>query len=593
MGVVHKLKKEVIEFVIKQKEMNPSIGCRNLVDVVYNKFNIKISKSSINSVLKNSCLSSPVGRPASGKHRRGKFCIPEERKKHLFGERQPFQAKEVLPGPKEKKEKGVPKSIPKRVVKEAAKGVSGARDHKEELYGKGTLYDGMGSIFLKAAQWEMSKESILGGLVLRHIKEGEKIENIEAIGDICFLMHGFGIRNIGELPEYSEEGLLVLSGLKDKAAFQEVLRIAEMLQDAREPVLDFLLDVPQLLKQLTYLKLLLEDGNEIYLDSELRSCGIESIQNGQYVPFSKGLDFLICRVFNNVQSVIFQDIFPEQSINSKHHDHSKTEQLIWPKEFLDMVMAFEDTPGKRIIKGTIYDDEDQEIISLDTVFSKKRSFIASIWPWQREYKYFLREKEIKEEIKSVYIENLREEIYYHELPLNLNVDNIPFSLRCFLLRTALPERPFVVLITNSVQDKSPAKDIIADYLIRWPNKQDSFNLNRNRQDGEGKHIQEYIFREEEVQSFSDISYMCFSILDRYVKRRFFSVGIEDADALSIIPACYGIPGYLEKNKEFLRVYLDLSRQQPFLRSKVETAAKRINESLIFDYKGRQLILEVC
>lgn len=593
MGVVHKLKKEVIEFVIGQKEMNPSIGCRNLVDVVYNKFNIKISKSSISSVLKQSCLSSPVGRPTFGKHKASKFCIPEERKKHLFGEHQPVQAKEVLLGPKEKKESYFPKSIPKLVVKEATKEVSGVKDHKEELYRKGTLYDGMGSIFLKAAQWEVSKGSILGGLILRHIKEGEKIENIEAIGDIFFLMHGFGMRNIGELSEYSKEGLLVLSGLKEKAAFQEVLRIAGMLQDAREPILDFLLEVQQLGKQLAYLKLLLEDGNEIYLGSELRRCGIENIQNGQYVSFSRGLDFLISRVFNNVQSVILQDIFPEQSVNSNHPDPAETEQLIWPKEFLNMVMAFEDTPGKRIIKVTIYDDEDQEIISLDTVFLKKRSFIASIWPWQREYKYLLREIESKERIKSVYIENLREEIYYHELPLNLNIDNTPFSLRCFLLRAALPERPFVVLITNSDQYKSPAKDIIADYLIRWPNKQDSFNLNRDRQDREGKEIQEYIYAEERVQSFYDISFMCFTILDRHVKRRFFSVGIEDTDVISIIPACYGLPGYLEKNKEFLRVYLDLSSQQPFLRAKVEIAAKRINESSIFDYKERQLIMEVC
>lgn len=593
MGVVHKLKKEVVEFVISQKEMNPSIGCRSLVGVVYDKFNIKISKSSINSILKNSRLSSPVGRPAFGKRKASKFHIPEERKKHLFGEHKPVQAKDELLGPKERKDSLSLKAIPEIVVKEAEKEVSAVKDHKEELHRKGTLYDGMGSIFLKAAQWEVSKGSILGGLILRHIKEGEKIDNIEAIGDILFLMHGFGMQNIGELSKYSKEGLFVLSGLKDSAALQDVFRIVEMLEDRRGPVLDFLLDVPQLLKQLAYLKLLLEDGDEIYLDSELRRCGIENAQKGQYVSFSKGLDFLISRVFNNVQSVVLQDIFSEQSVNSKNHDSLESEQLVWPKEFLDMVMTFGDTPGKRIIKGTIYDDEDQEIISLDTVFSKKRSFIASVWPWQREYKYFLKEKENKEAIKSLYNEHVREEIYYQELPFNLNIDTTSLSLRCFLLRAALPEKPFVVLITNSDQDKSPAQDIITDYLIRWPNKQDSFNLNKGRQYREGKSIQEDMVKDEGIEGFYDVSYVCFTILDRHVKTKFFNVGTDNTDVLSIIPACYGLSGYLERNKEFLRVYFDMSGQQPFLREKVEIAVKRINESSIFDYKGRQLILEVC
>jgi len=62
MGVVYKLKKEIVDFIINEKKSNPSLGCRNLVNLVAAKFQTKISKSAINGVIKSAQLSSSIGR---------------------------------------------------------------------------------------------------------------------------------------------------------------------------------------------------------------------------------------------------------------------------------------------------------------------------------------------------------------------------------------------------------------------------------------------------------------------------------------------------------------------------------------------------
>ena len=65
MGVVHKLRPETIEFIIQQKKANPGLSCRGLADLLSATFKIKVSKSSVNEIIKVAGLSQPVGRRVS------------------------------------------------------------------------------------------------------------------------------------------------------------------------------------------------------------------------------------------------------------------------------------------------------------------------------------------------------------------------------------------------------------------------------------------------------------------------------------------------------------------------------------------------
>ncbi len=62
MGVIHKLKPEIIKYITNIQVEKPQFGCRMISGLILDKYQIKVSKSSINSVIKNAGLSKPVGR---------------------------------------------------------------------------------------------------------------------------------------------------------------------------------------------------------------------------------------------------------------------------------------------------------------------------------------------------------------------------------------------------------------------------------------------------------------------------------------------------------------------------------------------------
>jgi len=68
MGVIYKLKPEIKNYIIEQKKNDPNFSCRKLPAIVLNKFQVKLSKSTINTIIKEAGLSSTVGRkPKPGK----------------------------------------------------------------------------------------------------------------------------------------------------------------------------------------------------------------------------------------------------------------------------------------------------------------------------------------------------------------------------------------------------------------------------------------------------------------------------------------------------------------------------------------------
>ena len=57
-----KLNEEIKQFIIQQKKTNPKLSCRGLTSLIKERFQVNLSKSLINNVIKQSNLSSPIGR---------------------------------------------------------------------------------------------------------------------------------------------------------------------------------------------------------------------------------------------------------------------------------------------------------------------------------------------------------------------------------------------------------------------------------------------------------------------------------------------------------------------------------------------------
>lgn len=69
MGVIYKLEPKIKDFILEQKKSDPHLSCRKLSDLVLEKFQVNVSKSSVNYVVKEAGLSNPVGRKQ--KNRKG------------------------------------------------------------------------------------------------------------------------------------------------------------------------------------------------------------------------------------------------------------------------------------------------------------------------------------------------------------------------------------------------------------------------------------------------------------------------------------------------------------------------------------------
>lgn len=89
MGVVYKLKREIVDFIVLRKKAEPSLSCRKLVGLIQKDLGAEVSKSSVNAVLKEFSLSSPVGRRAAAKAPKN-FLIPSGKKEQLFQNVAPF-----------------------------------------------------------------------------------------------------------------------------------------------------------------------------------------------------------------------------------------------------------------------------------------------------------------------------------------------------------------------------------------------------------------------------------------------------------------------------------------------------------------------
>jgi len=160
MGVTYKLRDEVVQFIISQRQSNPLFSCRQLAESASQKFGLNLSKSSVHDVLKESGIITPRGRKP-----KDKFEIPQDKKKQI----QVSLSQVKLLAPPAEPQQSTFNSPP--VILSEAKPASPAggdldsssQNDKEETF---TLprendmknspeYDGAGRIFFKAALWDL------------------------------------------------------------------------------------------------------------------------------------------------------------------------------------------------------------------------------------------------------------------------------------------------------------------------------------------------------------------------------------------------------------------------------------------------------
>lgn len=275
MGVIYKLKQEVIDVIVQTKVDNPTISCRQLAEDVSNRFDIKVSKSSINTILKNAELSSSVGRRSNVEVPK-KFKIPDERKKvlkqkveqaGLIKEMENFQKPEIIEKQEEIKgalsileiasEKEKKEAAPKTnavggvVQKKVLSGDNNADDRekvdsdiREQLKRiknrKSSNFSAsskaMGSIFLTAIDWDIAEKCLIS-TILEGISGGTLSNEDDLACRIWFHFWAAGFKSPEELGQNKGHGIWELYIEKERTD-EYLVRIKKICKMLAENNLD-------------------------------------------------------------------------------------------------------------------------------------------------------------------------------------------------------------------------------------------------------------------------------------------------------------------------------------------------------------------
>jgi len=612
MGVIHKFKFEVIDFIVQSKRDVPSISCRKLAFIASDKFQIRLSKSSVSNILKNAELSSPVGRRSMGGLKTAKFKIPADKKKQLFGDTyglkssqtQSVQEARDVPEQSKNKEQSfeittgiqpsereavsfeskiLNKNKPTDVVKQPSNEIEAIQI--KDTAQQWPIYNGMGISFLKAAEWDISDRSIISEILRKNIKAQIPHES-DSIFETLLYFNLFGVDKLDYETNYNNHGIWQLNEIDPSVDPKTILESAHQINVLPSFQLDYLNELKQSLHQVGCFKIALEDGTHMVLDAQLATVWQSQVGSFFKWPVHKALNILSRCLISNIQSPVLYCVSPQ------------SESL---KGFCELVASFENYQGKQMKAISVIDSDNNEIASFTIIPNKKRTFVVGIWPWQEEFaeltgvvKWATR--------KTLEIEGIGQSIYYTETKSDFLNAYLKMELAPMTVLTVWSDQekdPTVAILSNDRQ--SPAQQIIKSFVLRWPywskniaaNYIQDHSLEPNPDD-QGDLLKQIDQEFNEPHKFTELTEIFAhfgNLLHAYCQRKFYAKEFSGFDINDLITICYDLNGQLIKQDNLLLIKLIVPPNSQFIKQ-LKFAVKRINEGYIFDSQHRRLLMEI-
>ncbi len=607
MGVIYKLKNNVVEFIVGQKKTNESFSCRGLTGIIKEKFQIDISKSSINNVLKQENLSSPVGRRPKPGSKPKIFRIPKNKKEQLFIDA-PLMANPVIfleqkpqeiASPVSQEEPGVivtPENtgvpLNPAQTEDSSKavwepdpdfftdtpGVILPGENKE-------IWDGMGCFFLKAAEWDLANSSILGHFIRQH--SAVIAEDHDKIAGTILYHELFGIPGPLEFDLYEGAGLWELNNLDRKISTKEVMTMITNAIMTNEQVALFKDHCDELFSEISYFKLTCADTVDIYIDAHLQSLWLEHhILPNMKWPMNKALNILSANFISNTHPIIINNLFGlRDSLEG----------------FYGFIRALENDINKQIKKITIYNSAKAEVARFTIIPTKKREFIIGVWPGNFIFQEIARQDTGK--LFAFHSEDIPGTLWCSEitaaLPITVNQKN--GVLRAAFIRESESAPPILGILTNISQSKTHMQDVVRSFFERWP------NAARHGQDsgepvvpgGENKIFKDQALLLSEALLNSkyasvDLSLLKKALLEslsRYCQEHYFPISCADMDFSAMHEHFYKLSGFVSKimNKQVVTLVIPRGYSH---RSDLTYAVRHVNEGNITNYDAEKLMMRI-
>ncbi len=581
MGVVYKLKEEIKEFIIGEKKVNPHISCRSMGEHVRARFDLSLSKSSINALIKEAGLSAPIGRrPKKKKPHISMPALPtllEAAPKDLaiVPEVEDKKLKEsLLKAEQERLEKeaadrAAQEAEKERLAKEAAEREAAEKERlkQEELKKEKEAAERQAAEELerkKREEEEMARREV--EQKAKEEEEKQKQEEAEALRiekeKWDRIAREEAQRKIALCPEIENTGLALLDaadyligasaqisaligGSQDKQDINALAKIKNFIyssllatqkQEEWHPSSTVGFEAPKiinnLLREPRCIRFTFSSGAAVFIDSSFYT-----IWSTSYIPY----DF--SNTVNNVSAILnsyFSENQPVIIFNAAGYD-------IPSPEFLRFLSSLDSNTNK-ISKVTLFGSKLEELGELPIPSSRRRFFIFGLWPWQ--FSGYRKVEKIGE-FRTITVEKLKKEFYIADIELKLSNPEVEeeLCLRGVSLKTNPNERVRLVILTNADSESVPPEDLILGYLSHWPNLEEAFE-DYNRK------IELFTYTASSQSFFSaqvkgaDIAgpvnpqvifdnYL--KALDLYIRQHFLPLGYEVKDFLEMKSRFYDLP----------------------------------------------------
>ncbi|MCX5681443.1 MAG: hypothetical protein NT079_04095 [Candidatus Omnitrophica bacterium] len=559
MGVIYKLKQEVINYILKLKRADQGLGCRKIAELASTHFQTTISKSSVNAVLKDSSLSSSVGRRANKQKRKSeKFKIPEHRKEQIFVNA-PLS---IL---------GEPRT--------SAPSLSIAQPPNVES---------LGTLFLKAAEWQMKRQGVLRffcekfGPILCE-------EKILKLAEAFLFLPLFGEHDSERFADFNKEGLWAISNIDSAPTMGQKQESYDALLNLEKRAQEVTLEYGQIFSEASFFQFTLEDGTEFCIDGQMNSSwGKDNVQSDFSVSLDKSIDLLSKNFVINTTSMILREATTEEPL---------------PSSFFNMISSFENMPGKRIRRVDMMTSQKEVVSSFDKIVEKKRYYISGLYGSRGLLSKFVPNK--KQEPKQI-CSALTQEVYYcwkattaFRLP-----DGRQISADMALISQKKDESPLFAILTNIPADVRPIENVVGAFLEKWPHPLNGHKYLSERQkrrlhaccdivgfpDEKSGAVREgELFKEKDF--LSEFANAVLGGLHDYSARHFFhphDCRISFSDAQERF---YSLRGTIKKEQGLLKVALSVPLDYVY-RNELNFLIQRVDESEIVDPKGYRLAIEI-
>lgn len=543
MGVVYKLKPEIKMFILQEKQANPILSCRGLAALIEEGFKVKMSKSTINMVIKEANLSMPVGRRRTKRRRLQQAQqkqIPQqlelEPKQEVVIQQLEYQVpkkEEILPTP-------LPVSAPA-----SAKAPVPAQIEAENL----------GQVLLKAADY------LLGGAnyLAEEIKKNLGQERTDILAKTEGLIYPPLFGSPKDLSSYLNE-------------LQHVIELPSILLNI----------IADLFWDISGIKVVLSSGSAFYLDAQLYT-----VWSTPYIPGDLSSTIYNIRGYINRY---LQGYDPFVLFTAPGYDMPT-------KEFFDFLLGLEGTE-KSITSLALYGDKLKEVEVIALGHKRRRYFVFGLWPWQ-----FIEFRKVKKigEFRPFKFEALNLDLYLADAELELLQPNVNkgVTLRGCALKGNLNEKIRLLVLTNLSAQEFTAEQVLGLYLAHWPNLEETFRdysrkvelftytaNSRRFLSTEG-----LPFKKPDTPDIKAVFEYYLKLLDCYVRWHFLPAGYENKDFTTVNEHFYGLKVRLDKLKELDLAAIQTPAGYPFLKD-LEYACRRINEREIMFLGGRRLFCRI-